>query len=133
MFADPTINDPAKAREYFHNRLMFTTGPVELARRIDRGDNIVVIDVRAEEDYNKGHVPCAINLPKDKWDTLEGLRKDALNVLYCYSMVCHLASTAAFEFADKGYPVMELEGGFDEWKEHKLKIEKPKRTLAHAA
>jgi hypothetical protein len=41
------------------------------------------------------------------------VRKDKLNVLYCYSGVCHLATSAAVEFAEKGYPVMEMEGGFN--------------------
>jgi hypothetical protein len=27
------------------------------------------------------------------------------------------------QFADKGYPVMELEGGFAVWKEHDLELE----------
>jgi rhodanese-related sulfurtransferase len=65
-----------------------------------------------------------MNLPKTEWDSPKGLRKDKTNVLYCYSQVCHLAATAAVKFAGIGYPVMELEGGFDEWKGHSLKIEK---------
>jgi rhodanese-related sulfurtransferase len=55
---------------------------------------------------------------------LAGLRKDKTNVLYCYSQVCHLAATAAVEFSGKGYPVMELEGGFRAWKDHEMDIEK---------
>jgi rhodanese-related sulfurtransferase len=120
-----TIPDPVKARQYFEDKITFTTGPVELDRMLKAHENISVIDVRAEEDYRKGHVPGAVNLPKERWDTLEGLSKDKPNILYCYSMVCHLAATAACEFAAKGFPVMELEGGFDEWKEHDLEIEKP--------
>ena len=116
-------NDPAKARQYFADKLAFTTGPVELARNLKQGANISVIDVREAADYRKGHVPGAVNLPHDKWNTGEGLRKDTLNVLYCYSQVCHLAATAALEFATQGYPVMEMEGGFAAWKEHDLEIE----------
>jgi rhodanese-related sulfurtransferase len=91
---------------------------------IRQGENINIVDVRAAEDYAEGHIPGAVNLPKDKWDSLSGLRKDKINVLYCYSQVCHLAATAAVEFAGKGYPVMELEGGFRAWKDHKLEIVK---------
>src|SRR4051794_34755349 len=120
-----TIPDPVKARRYFEDKMTFTTGPVELDRMLKAHENINLIDVRAEEDFRKGHIPGAINLPHERWDTLEGLSKDKANILYCYSMVCHLAATAACEFAAKGYPVMELEGGFDEWKEHGLEIEKP--------
>ena len=116
-------SDPAKARQYFADRLAFTTGPVELARNLKQAANFSVIDVREAEDYTKGHIPGAVNLPHDKWSTCEGLRKDTVNVVYCYSQVCHLAATAALEFAGKGYSVMEMEGGFAAWKEHDLEIE----------
>ena len=118
------IGDPQKAKEYFEAKISFTTGPVELERMMKQGENINIVDVRAAEDYAEGRIPGAVNLPKDKWQTLEGLRKDKTNVLYCYSQVCHLAATAAVEFASKGYPVMELEGGFRTWKEHDMEIEK---------
>jgi len=116
------VTDPAKAQEYFAAKMAFTTGPVELNRALNTND-VAIIDVRAEEDYAKGHIPGAVNLPKTKWSTLAGLHKDKTNVLYCYSQVCHLAAAAALEFAGKGFPVMELEGGFDEWREHDLAIE----------
>ena len=112
-----------KAKEYFEAKMAFTTGPVELERMTKQGQ-VNVVDVRAAEDYAQGHIPGALNLPKDKWHTLEGLRKDKTNVIYCYSQVCHLAAAAALEFASKGYPVMELEGGFRSWKEHEMDIEK---------
>ena len=118
------IHPPAQARAYFEAKLAFTTGPVELNRWIKTGeDNLVVVDVRAAEDYAKGHIPGAINLPKEKWDTLEGLEKAKVNVLYCYTMVCHLAAGAAAHFAGRGFPVMELEGGFETWKEYDLDVE----------
>jgi rhodanese-related sulfurtransferase len=123
MSATLEKNDPQAALQYFQDKMSFTTGPVELARNVKEGAEIVVVDVRAAEDYQKGHIPGAVNLPKDRWSTREGLRKDALNVLYCYSHVCHLAATAAVEFAAHGYPVMEMDGGFDAWKENELEIE----------
>ena len=112
-----------KAKEYFEAKMAFTTGPVELERMMKQGQ-VNVVDVRAAEDYAEGHIPGAVNLPKDKWEALGGLRKDKTNVIYCYSQVCHLAAAAALEFASKGYPVMELEGGFRSWKEHEMDIEK---------
>jgi rhodanese-related sulfurtransferase len=117
-------NDPQKAREFFADKMAFTTGPVELSNNLKEGTNLVVVDVREAEDYKKGHIPGAINLPFDKWATCEGLQKDNLNVLYCYSHVCRLAATAAVEFAGKGYPVMEMDGGFEAWKENDLEIER---------
>ncbi len=117
------IHDPSRAKEYFEAKMAFTTGPVELQRMMKNGE-VNVVDVRAADDYAQGHIPGAVNLPKDRWTAFAGLRKDKTNVLYCYSQVCHLAATAAVEFAGQGYPVMELEGGFDSWKRHGMEIEK---------
>lgn len=119
--------DPAKARDYFNSKMQFTTGPVELKRAIDDG-SVVVVDVRAAEDYKKGHIPGAISLPEALWKTPQGLSKDKTNVLYCYSQVCHLAATAALGLTTKGYPVMELEGGFEGWQQNDLPVENSNRA-----
>ena len=118
-----TIHDPAKAKEFFESKMAFTTGPVELERMMKEG-NVNIVDVRAADDYVKGHIPGAVSLPKDRWVTLQGLRKDCVNVLYCYSLVCHLAATAAVQFAAQGYPVMELDGGWRWWAEDGFDVEK---------
>lgn len=117
------IKDPAKAKEYFEAKMAFTTGPVELERMM-KNKEVNIVDVRAAEDYAQGHIPGAVNLPKDQWSALKGLRKDKMNVLYCYSQVCHLAATAAVEFAGKGYPIMELDGGWRWWKDDGFEVEK---------
>lgn len=118
------IHSPERARAYFEDKLAFTTGPVELERWIKSGeDNLVIIDVREAEDYTKGHIPGAINVPNTEWDNPKGLSRDKTNVVYCYSQQCHLAANACARFAGQGYPVMELEGGFAIWKQHELDIE----------
>lgn len=118
-----SLVDTNKAAEYFQAKMAFTTGPVELKHMIDSIKDINIIDVRASEDYAAGHIPGSTSLPKDKWNTLEGLAEDKNNIVYCYSSVCHLAAAAALHFAKNGYPVMELEGGFDEWKKFNFPIE----------
>ena len=116
------VQDPAKAKEFFVSKMAFTTGPVELERMMKAG-HVNIVDVRAAEDYAKGHIPGAVNLPKDRWGSLLGLRKDQINVLYCYSMVCHLAATAAVQFTEQGFPIMELDGGWRWWKEDGFDVE----------
>ncbi len=118
------IHSPERARAYFEEKLAFTTGPVELDRWIRSGENnLVIVDVRDPEDFRKGHIPGAINLPKEQWDNLQGLSNEKTNVVYCYSQQCHLAANACVQFASRGYPVMELEGGFAVWKQVDLDIE----------
>ncbi|MHC4624286.1 MAG: rhodanese-like domain-containing protein [Planctomycetota bacterium] len=118
-----TLVSTRKAKKYFEAKLNFTTGPVELNDMMNRNENIKVVDVRKTTDYAKGHIPGAINLPEDMWHTFCGLSRDRVNILYCYSEVCHLAASAARYFAEHDFPVMELEGGFDEWQHHNLPIE----------
>ena len=122
MAVQMTRHDSMKAKDYFDAKMAFTTGPVELERMIEH-DEVNVVDVRAAEDYAAGHIPGAVNIPKDQWPTLTGLRKNKTNVVYCYSHVCHLAAAAAVEFAAKGFPVMELEGGWRWWKEDGFQVE----------
>ena len=117
------LTSPKKAKKFFEAKMDFTTGPMELDQMITAGENINIIDVRAAEDYAQGHIPGAVNIPKDKWTALQNLSTDKVNIVYCYSEVCHLAATAAKEFAEHGFSVMELEGGFGEWKRCELKIE----------
>lgn len=118
------VHDPAKAKAYFEDKLAFTTGPIELDRWIKTGeDNLVIVDVRAAEDFGKGRIPGAINIPKEKWGSPQGLARDKTNVVYCYTQQCHLAANACVQFAGAGYPVMELDGGFEAWKESEMDIE----------
>lgn len=107
-----------KAREYFENKVAFTVGPVELKKMMDsEADNIQIIDVRRSEDYNKGHIPTAMSIPAPELESsLNRLSKDRINIVYCYTQQCHLAAKSALILANKEYPVVELEGGFAEWR-----------------
>lgn len=126
-------NDPVRAKEYFEKKLEFTTGPAELKKAIEERRPIVVVDVRRKEDFDQGHIPGAINLPIDKWESAEGLSQDRLNVVYCYSQTCHLAASAAVKFAEKGFPVRELEGGIKGWRQYGYALEKSEGVKGQAS
>ena len=119
-----TTSDTHKAEEYFAAKNAFTTGPVEVSKQMETGEPVVIVDVRADEDFRKSRVPGAVNLPEKRWRTLQGLSRERTNIVYCYSQNCHLASRAAQLFAHEGYPVVEMEGGFEAWKDADLKVEK---------
>jgi rhodanese-related sulfurtransferase len=115
--------DAPKAKEFFLNKITFTTGPAEVDSMLSDGEDVVVVDVRARADYDKAHVPGAISLPQGEWSSPQGLSKEKKNILYCYSHECHLAAKAAVELASQGYPVMEMDGGFKAWRENDLEVE----------
>ena len=118
------LNDSTKAKEYFSLREKFILGPMELNQVFkDQSELINIIDVRQPADYAKGHLPGAINLPAEQWKAAAGLKKDKVNIIYCYTLDCPLAAKAATEFASKGYSVMELVGGFKGWQENNFKTE----------
>lgn len=118
-----TITSAKKASKFFKAKMEFTTGPIELEGMIKRQETIHIIDVRRPEDFRLGHIPGAINKCRDVDASFAGVSRDKVNVVYCYSAECHLAAAAAKEFAENGYSVMELDGGFEAWKEHNLPVE----------
>ncbi len=115
--------DPAAAKEYFKQKIQFTTGPVEVKSFQDSGEDFILVDVREAKDFADKHPAGAINLPKTQWDTFAGLDKSKVNIVLCYSQACHLAAKAALKFAAHGYPVMEMDGGFKAWEESKFPLE----------
>lgn len=128
------IQDSKAAEHFFAHELAFTISPISLKHEMkDNKDKITIVDVRAKEDYEAGHVQGAINVPypdykgfKDRLTVKEipGLRKDGFNVVYCYDPYCNLGTMAAEKLAQLGYPVKEVMGGFEILKEKDLPIEK---------
>ena len=128
-----SLIEKRKAVNYFQSKLAFTLGPAELDHMIHDREDVTIVDVRAEEDYRKGHIPGAISLPKNRWDSISGLTPTRRHIMYCYSQQCHLATEACLTFATKGFRVMELEGGMDAWKQFGFQVEGSEATARKAA
>ena len=82
----------------------------------DEGNDPFIISVRKPEDYAKGHVPGAVNIPfadiaKD--GTLAGLPKDKKIVVYCYTG--HTGSQATAMLGALGFDVVNLLHGMSSW------------------
>ncbi len=128
MFADTlqhmfTSKSQHRAVEFFDAKLEFLIDPVALKDMLNSPD-INIIDVRDEQSYREGHLPGAINLPKDRWSSFSGLSRSGTNVIYCYSLTCQLSARACKEFAENDYEVKELIGGFEEWKKKDFPVER---------
>ena len=114
---------PLLAKAFFGLKRAFTLGPLELQYLRDENQGFNLIDVRAARDFKKGHAPQAVNLPEERWTRgAEALSKDIMSVFCGYSGLCPLAARAAVHFAEMGYPVMEMEGGFEAWQDHLLEV-----------
>lgn len=114
------------AADYFAAKLAYEITPYGLNMRIEKGlKDMYILDVRSTEDFAKGFIPCAVNIPlADLSAKLATLPKDKTIVTYCGNSVCSLAPKAALALAEKGFTVMQLSGGFATWMEKGFKVSK---------
>lgn len=76
---------------------------------------LVVVDVRPAEDYIRGHIQGARNIPAAEAGSARLPRQGRL-VVYCSENACPLAQSASAKLAELGHDnVLVLDGGFNEW------------------
>lgn len=89
----------------------------ELLNLIDGGGDVLLIDVRTESEYKQGHLPGAIVIPYDEFDSryTEILDfKDKEVVLYCH--VGGMGDYAGSVLLKHGFTnVKNLDGGINGW------------------
>ena len=109
--------DVHSAQDFFSRMLAFTLGPSQLKELMEHQD-VVVIDVRKTEDFNAGHLPGAISIPKeDIAQNTDKLSKEKLTVVYGCNEYCSGAAIGCLTLADYGYPCVMMRGGFRAWSE----------------
>ena len=88
------------------------------------------LDARSPEDYARGHIQCAQNIPwqffDDYIDHLWGkISEDAWIVTYCDGEQCSLSEDLAKALLSMGYEkVKVLPNGWTRWREAGLPVEK---------
>src|SRR6266511_2761498 len=88
----------------------------ELARRLENGDELVVLDVRPAEEHAAGHVPGAVSIPLSELRRrLRELPRDREIVAYCRGPFCAFAHEAVAVLTDAGLHARRLEDGLPEW------------------
>ena len=101
--------------------------PAEVSEHL--GNGITLIDVRESEEWDRGHLPGAVHVPRGYLESrIEGAVKDrdARVVLYCASG--QRSALAAHTLEDLlGYTnVSSMTGGITLWKDRGYKVEVPK-------
>ncbi len=99
-----------------------------LKRRMDRGDEPVVIDVLPAEYFEKQHIPGAHSAPVAD-DAFVGRvgqlapDRDQEVVVYCANEDCDLSLRAARRLETLGYRnVVEFTGGLKEWEDEGFEV-----------
>ncbi|HEX6536087.1 MAG TPA: rhodanese-like domain-containing protein [Gemmatimonadaceae bacterium] len=111
--------DPADAHRHFLARLSVETDVSDVVHDLTRGTGrIIVLDVRAAEDYERCHVPGASSLPHRRIspESTAHLDREATLVTYCWGPACNAATKAAAKLAALGFKVKEMIGGLEYWR-----------------
>ena len=91
----------------------------DVKAKLDRGEKFLLVDVREESEWNKGHLPGAIHLGKGviERDVEERVPDTATEVvLYCGGG--YRSALAADNLQKMGYTnVWSMDGGHRGWKE----------------
>ena len=103
------------AREYLGEPVEAVTRD-ELVPRLRKGE-LVLVDVRPEEEFEAGHIDGAVSIPIDELaERLAELPHDTEVVAYCRGPLCAYAHDAVRQLRGAGRPARRLEGGWPEWK-----------------
>ena len=102
-------------------------GREELLARLGRGD-VVLVDVRPEEEFAAGHIEGARSIPLDELEQrLAELPADREIVAYCRGPYCAYAHEAVRRLQAAGRSARRLEEGWPEWR---LAAKPPQTTRA---
>jgi rhodanese-related sulfurtransferase len=98
----------------------------ELTRRLEDGDDLLVLDVRPAAEYAAGHLPGAVSIPVGELRRrLAELPRDREIVAYCRGPYCAFAHEAAGLLSEEGFAARRLEDGLPEWQAAGLAVTHP--------
>jgi len=89
----------------------YKVSEADLAAMIEAKEDFYLLSVRSAEDYAKGHIVGASNVPfgKEQMDNLVGIPKNKKVVVYCYTGQTAGQTVAAMRLM--GYDAVSLNGG----------------------
>ena len=123
----PAPADSQKALQHFQSLLEFETDCWDVHHAIsnDRRD-FVLLDVRGEELFKKGHIDGAVSLPHARIneERLKAYPSDTLFVVYCAGPHCNGTEKAAIRLAKLGRPVKKMIGGVTGWIDERFQLTK---------
>jgi len=98
----------------------------ELKEKIDRGDDFHLVETLLPREYEKWHLPGAINIHFNKIgkQARESFGEADEIVVYCHDEECNASPIAAKKLEGMGYTnVVEFPGGKKAWREAGYPVE----------
>lgn len=118
---DATSTNALRA-QYYATEVATLVSPHSVRERMSHGDDsFVLIDTRAQADYEREHVAGAVNIDTSQsldvvLAAFKALPENKQVIIYCYSAACMNGRKAGNFLADNGVYVQEMTIGWNEWR-----------------
>jgi len=109
-----------QTHDFFTKKLACETDCSDVYADINSGNNnYLLLDVRAEEAFDKSHAITAINIPHSDINapSFTHYDKETEFVVYCWGPGCNGAAKAAYKISALGFKVKEMLGGIQYWED----------------
>jgi DNA-binding transcriptional ArsR family regulator len=94
----------------------------ELRTKLE-SQEVIVLDVRPEEEFRLGHLHGAVSVPKDQvLEYLKDVPRNIEIVAYCRGPLCMMADSVVQTLNRNGYKAWRLDVGVPEFTEHGLEL-----------
>jgi rhodanese-related sulfurtransferase len=117
-------------KDFYLTESAVYVSPHSLRVKMDKGINdYILVDLRSREEYEKGHIVGAINIPayedprNPAYEDVDrivkafaSLPKDKEIIVYCYSIPCMTGKKIGKILAEHGIYVKHLGIGWNEWR-----------------
>ncbi|MBP2436560.1 rhodanese-like domain-containing protein [Microbacterium amylolyticum] len=111
------MTSSADIAAHYRAKLAFETDPADVYAAQKAGERFVLVDTRSAEAWAQGRAKGAVHLPTRAIAERAAaeIPEDTAVVVYCWSPGCNGGDKAALLFAERGYDVKLMIGGFEYW------------------
>jgi rhodanese-related sulfurtransferase/DNA-binding transcriptional ArsR family regulator len=111
-------------KTFLHDRDGFEAVGTDELISLYRDGNVVLLDVRPEEEYQAGHIPGARSVPVGKLESyLKELPTDKEVIAYCRGPYCVFSDEAVSLLRERGYKARRYERGLPDWRATGLPVD----------
>ena len=91
--------------------------PAVVKERLDKGEKLIIVDVRTKEEYDGGHIPNSLLIPYDEIEKkAPALLTDKNAAIIVYCRTGRRSEIAAKALIGMGYTNVADMGGISDWK-----------------
>lgn len=104
-------------RDFRNDRQSLETVSIESLQKRIENKQVLLLDVRPEEEFKEGHIANAVSIPSKKLEErIKSLPKNKEIIAYCRGPLCAMADEAVEMLRNNGFRSKRLETGYPEWK-----------------